>query len=57
VVLTGDTDKMAGMSPSSVVWLESFMIFKLVYDRDLSEEGVQRFIRETEDLAREWNYY
>lgn len=57
MVLTGDTDKMAGMSPNSVVWLESFMIFKLVYDRDLSEEGVQRFIRETEDLAREWNYY
>lgn len=55
--LTGDTEKMAAIDPTEVVNLEARMVFKLVYDRRMSESERVDFVSETEKLAREWGHY
>lgn len=57
VVLTGDTEKMAGIKPNDVIGSEARMLFKLVYDQGLSDGDFQQFIADSEELAKEWGYY
>jgi hypothetical protein len=52
--VTGDNDRIADIDPSAVIRFEAMMLFKIVYDEQMSEERLAAFLREADDMATEW---
>lgn len=52
--VTGDHDAVSKMDPSTVIRLEAMMLFKLVYDLHMSEDQLTEFLKESNEMASEW---